>query len=409
MFVLRGSLRNFSFSFSYHMNFSPFGLKQLTQNDPPKPVDPSIHEDAQSSVPNLVKKYGYPAEIHNVVTEDGYILELHRIPRPNGQPVLLQHGILDTSAAWVLMGPTASLGYILYDLGYDVWMGNSRGNRYSKNHKHLNVSSKEFWDFSWHEIGIYDLPATIDYILNVTNYEKIHYIGHSQGTTIFWVMGSERPEYNNKILSMQALAPIAYLNKVRSPLIALVNILGTLDTAAKILGIKQLLPHHEYVVQTGLYLCQDVAITHSLCSNLIFLIAGFNHEEWNTKMLPAIIGHVPAGCSVKQAIHFGQIKRSSTFRQYDYGMYTNWKKYGSIKPPNYNLDKITAPVYFHYSENDWLAHVHDVEILYEKLNNTKGKHLVSHSKFNHLDFLWATNVKSLVYEKVIEFLKHSEC
>lgn len=173
-----------------------------------------------------------------MVTKDGYILEMHRIPKKGAQPVLLMHGILDTSATWVLMGPKSglgecrctniniyiilnqngTLGYMLSDLGYDVWMGNSRGNRYSKNHTSLNSDYQEFWDFTFHEMGKYDLPANIDYILSKTGYEQLHYIGHSQGTAIFWVLCSEQPAYSQKITSMHALAPIAYIHDMKSPL-----------------------------------------------------------------------------------------------------------------------------------------------------------------------------------------------
>ncbi len=50
-------------------------------------------------------------ETHTVLTEDGYILGLIRIPgtklgdRPksmNGPPVLLQHGIIDSSDGWIV-------------------------------------------------------------------------------------------------------------------------------------------------------------------------------------------------------------------------------------------------------------------------------------------------------------------
>lgn len=61
---------------------------------------------------------------------------------------------------------------------------------------------------------MYDLPATIDYILAETNFSKLHYIGHSQGVTAFLVMTSERPEYNEKILLMTALAPAVYMANV---------------------------------------------------------------------------------------------------------------------------------------------------------------------------------------------------
>ncbi|KAI8427544.1 hypothetical protein MSG28_002059 [Choristoneura fumiferana] len=63
--------------------------------------------------------------------------------------------------------------------------------------------------FSWHEIGYYDLPAMIDYVIKNTKVSKLQYVGFSQGTTAFWVMASTRPEYNDKISAMQALAPIA--------------------------------------------------------------------------------------------------------------------------------------------------------------------------------------------------------
>lgn len=98
-------------------------------------------------------------------------------------------------------------------------MGNARGNTYSRNHVSLKPTSAAFWKFSWHEIGYYDLPAMIDYVLDETGVLKIQYVGFSQGTTAFWVMTSTKPEYNDKIKAMQALAPVGYVGNIRSPLI----------------------------------------------------------------------------------------------------------------------------------------------------------------------------------------------
>lgn len=105
------------------------------------------------------------------------------------------------------------------DAGYDVWMGNARGNTYSRNHVSVKPTHSAFWQFSWHEIGYYDLPAMIDYALKETGASRVQYIGFSQGTTAFWVMASMRPEYNEKVVAMHALAPIAYIRNIRSPLI----------------------------------------------------------------------------------------------------------------------------------------------------------------------------------------------
>lgn len=59
----------------------------------------------------------------------------------------------------------------------------------------------------------------IDYVLIETSVSKLQYAAFSQGTTAFFVMMSTRPEYNDKVSAMQALAPVAYVGNIKSPLV----------------------------------------------------------------------------------------------------------------------------------------------------------------------------------------------
>lgn len=83
----------------------------------------------------------------------------------------------------------------------------------------MNVHSDEYWDFSWHEMGKYDVPAVVDYILDTTGRKDVMYIGHSQGTTEFFVFNSLHPEYAEKVKAAFMLAPIAFLGHSKSTLL----------------------------------------------------------------------------------------------------------------------------------------------------------------------------------------------
>lgn len=82
-------------------------------------------------------------------------------------------------------------------------------------------------------MGVYDLPAKIDYILKETGKPDLFYIGWSQGTTAFFIMASERPEYVSKIRMMSALAPAVYMTHCLSPA---VRILSTMQKELEVIS-----------------------------------------------------------------------------------------------------------------------------------------------------------------------------
>lgn len=48
-------------------------------------------------------------------------------------------------------------------------------------------------------MGLYDVPATIDYILEATDKDGLYIIGHSRGCSQTFAMLSEMPDYNEKV------------------------------------------------------------------------------------------------------------------------------------------------------------------------------------------------------------------
>ena len=83
------------------------------------------------------------------------------------------------------------------DAGFDVWLGNNRGTRFSLKHRWLDaVNDAEYWKFGWGEQGLYDQPANIRKILEVTGYEQVAYVGHSLGNTqMFYGLAMEQDNY----------------------------------------------------------------------------------------------------------------------------------------------------------------------------------------------------------------------
>ncbi|XP_013200347.2 lipase 3 [Amyelois transitella] len=362
------------------------------------------NEDATLSIDKLITKYGYPVEKHETVTEDGYALNMFRIPG-RGPVVFLMHGLLGSADDFVIAGPESSLAYLLAEEGYDVWMGNARGNKHSRRHIQLDPSEAVFWDFSWHEIGYYDLPAMIDYTLNTTSQKSLKYIGHSQGTTSFFVMASERPDYNDKIALMIALSPGAYLSHALSPFVRLAApASGFLGVVVQSFGLHEILPDSALIRILKTVLCGTGPIAEIICYNQLLLGTGFGFAELNVSNIPVINGHTPSGAALKQVLHYGQNFNSGDFKRYDYGATKNLRVYGSEVPPSYPLESIRAPVSLFYSDHDWMAHPVDVDALYQRLGNAIDIYKIPHPQFNHLDFIWAKHFRTLIFDRVRKLL-----
>nr|XP_021193719.2 lipase 3 [Helicoverpa armigera] len=365
--------------------------------------------DVVLSVPGIITRNGYICETHTVISQ-GYVLNVHRIPRSrhgSGVPsktVLLQHGLFASSADWIMNGPGKGLGYVLADAGYDVWMTNIRGNRYSKDHVWFKPNSQSYWDFSWHEVAKYDVPAVIDYILETKGADtKMTYIGHSMGTTILFAMLTLKPEYNDILTAGFALAPVVYLSDMKSPLKSMAPIASNLAYIDELQGTYEFIPKNSALGKIS-STCNGENMDSLICKNIVFYLCGFNERQFNKTLLPVFLAHLGTGTSWKTAVHFSQEILSGKFQQFDYGYLNNWRIYRSGSPPEYDLKKVTLPIKLFWSKNDLLSSEKDVMALYNKLPSNPEMFLVPDEKFNHLDYLWAIDAPRLLNNEVLNSL-----
>ncbi|KAM3958798.1 lipase 1-like [Aphomia sociella] len=363
-----------------------------------------ISEDGKLNFTELAIKYGQQCEEHEVTTDDGYILKMFHIPG-KGRPILLMHGIIDTSDTFLKRG-NISMVITLAKAGYDVWAGNFRGNSYSQGHTTLDSNvDKEYWNFSLHELGYYDYSAFIDYVINKTGKKKITVIGHSQGTTTFFVLNSLRPDYNNKINIFIGLAPVAFLTHLKGVAKLAVKLAPELYISLKALGIEKIFNDNSTERNLVERACTQEIGSYELCFNgAIFPAAGFDSEEIEPEFAHVIFGYYPNSSPLKGLYHFAQIASNKRFADFDYGTIKNLAKYGTSTPPEFDLTKVTAKVALLVGENDYLSVVEDVETLKGLLPNVVKYQVLPCKQFNHLDFVWGKNMPKHLYPHLFEIL-----
>ncbi|XP_063992549.1 lipase member K-like [Diachasmimorpha longicaudata] len=363
----------------------------------------------------LVEEQGRVAERHNVTTEDGYILGLYRLP-PNpkspknvgrNRAIFLHHGLAASADCFVIFGKERSLAHILSNAGYDVWLGNVRGGTYSRNHTTLKPTDADFWDFSLDDYGLRDVPAMIDYVLETTGESTLSYIGHSLGTTSILMLLSMKPEYNKKIDLIFHFAPMGYW-VAQSPMRLILTTAGQfMQNLLDPRGATELTPQSSMLTALFKRICLPNNILDLCYLPLDILLGASNPAQVNKVSLIDYLNYYPAGASAKTFYQYRQHGQSGKFQQYDYeNPELNLKHYGQTTPPLYNTRNIMVPSVIFRAPNDPLSTVADIRGLISHLprNISLLYEVVPYRDFNHLDFVTAKDVKTLVYDRLMQIL-----
>lgn len=365
-----------------------------------------------------LKQAGLSAETHKIQTDDGYLLQSFRVIHPefkdrkDMKPVFLQHGFLDSSDGFVVCANDESLAVFLARRGYDVWLGNSRGNKYSMGHIREDISTKEFYDFSYQDMAEFDIPAIQSYILEETN-QKINYIGQSQGTTMMFAALSDSltsEKVHQKLDRFIALAPVVYMfhHKVKLARFlfnfSLEDIYlkkGSYPIHTSYFGHNDnLLAYHEFMSK----------IVPSVFTNILMATESSSHVN-NIENFYKYIKLPKGQGSLKSLLHWKQMAgKKDTFAKLDYGSEElNFEKYGQNTAPEYDFSLMKAKIFLYMGKEDLLIQEEDKNAFIDTLqeNGVNFKERV-YDNCGHLTFSVGINESQRSFLDIIEDLE-SDC
>ena len=354
------------------------------------------------TIEELCQSKGYQTQKHSLTTLDGYIISVFRVFKdsPKGKPVLMMHGMSGSATNFVMNPNRKGPAFELVDAGYDVWLGNGRGNVYSRNHTYLDTSSVEFWNWTAADIGSIDIPTTVSYIKNVTSHQKVAYVGHSQGGALMLLALAVNHPVENDISVAVSLAGPGPKNSCKSRMlnfytssayISVLEFLGVLVTMEKpsVFYAKtlQAFPTYTHYLAWDRY---DFTI-HSDKPHYAYLTLQF-----------------PGGISVKSLRYVSQFfnNDNSKVKAFDYGEQRNLQIYGSKDPPVPDYSKIKTKVALFGGKYDRIILPADIEYLYNVTNKDSVVHYRVDYEEDHGGFTFSSNMDYL--EDLLKVLeKHS--
>ncbi|KAL1834684.1 hypothetical protein ACET3Z_004335 [Daucus carota] len=341
---------------------------------------------------------GYKCEDYDVITEDGYVLRLERFPqgqfnhrgRRNKPPVFIHHA-------------DHALPFILLEAGFDVWVGNTRGTRFSRKHISENFTySDDYWDFSFSEMGQYDLPASLKFVYQQTG-QKVHYVGHSLGTTMFFSAFTDW-KVDELVKSATLLSPIAFL-KHMTTLVGNIAAHAYLGEIVGTFGIPFLDLKIEPLSPIEFAFCNVPGVD---CWTLSAIFTGPNCCM-NASTVNLFLHSNPQATSIKNLVHLSQNIRTGVFSKYDYGNpASNLEHYGVPEAPVYDLE-ISIPKHFPlllcYGGKDALSDPKDVYRILSDLRSHTNIHEIYIDHYAHLDFINGITAKDILFPDVVNFMK----
>ncbi|KAJ4462706.1 putative Gastric triacylglycerol lipase [Paratrimastix pyriformis] len=316
--------------------------------------------DIKRNSTEVMRARGFTVDEVYFTSPDGFILllqHMHHSPLvAHRGTILVLPGVMCSSYITVIADQ--AFPYDLAKQGYDIWIHNARGTTDSRRHVKWSPKDKEFWQWSLENIGMVDVPAVVEFVLQQMGERSLSaVIAHSEGTAEAFMALTSSPRAANVSTMVQryiSLNPTVFMHHVSNPLFQalatiklpeLISALGTRDFDV-VDSVKKIFP----------WLC-DIP---GFCSNAVCLSVGCEGNQWNKAKLDDLAAHYPAGTSAQDIVHWAQLIRTGRFQRFDYGAAANMALYGQEEPPQFDLSKLTVPTHIFYGGRDTLSDQRDV-------------------------------------------------
>jgi pimeloyl-ACP methyl ester carboxylesterase len=344
---------------------------------------------------------GYKLEENSVITDDGYILSVwHLKPKvPNDKVVFFQHGLADTAWCFFQLG-SKSLPFLLLKEGYDVWLGNIRGNIFSNKHvsKDPTNAKSGYSDYSIDEFVQFDLPAMIKFVKSKTGGKKMSYIGHSQGTTIFFMLVMSNPSLAeasfDHFVTLGTVPNIAHTDFV--PIELLDKIYGILR-AVGIFNAFSLTNTQRDLISS---FCKTA---YGICGKAFDLGASIKPSgRIDYKKIFNFLYYYPGGVSKNNLLHWSQIHAMKKLVYFN----PNFEKDKTAEAYNTNnLKKWKIKALIARTNDDTFSSYQDVTDFYSMVENKQIVKILDLVNYGHLDCLAADSAVNDIFTPIINFLK----
>lgn len=217
---------------------------------------------------------------------------------------------MDSSDSWVINDVDKAPALVAAEAGYDVWLGNLRGNRHSHTHETLDPEkdAEKFFDFDIEHHTDLDLVAMVEYVSAASSpdYDKIAYVGHSMGTTIMYRLAAARPDFvEQHIATFVALGPVIAPGHVTAPVAkAAIKSQNLLWHLVKFDEMYELSEPDQ--IESYLFTVLCTRPWWKPCEQAQTWISTNDLGLMNEDRYEVFMGHYPAGGSTKVIFHYLQ-------------------------------------------------------------------------------------------------------